>query len=55
MVKCCMTCKYFDYLNVKCEKREDNKLIPHDAPLPCKNWKDWEEKEEKNNGQPGRC
>ena len=46
MVKCCMTCKYFDYLRVKCEKREDHKLIPHDSPLPCKNWKDWEAKEE---------
>ena len=51
MVKCCMTCKYFDYIRVKCEKRKDNKLIPADAPLPCPKWRDWEEKEEKNNGQ----
>lgn len=50
MVKCCMTCIFFDYLHVKCKKRENNAIIPHDHPLPCPDWID-EEKEEKNNGQ----
>lgn len=48
MVKCCMTCKYFDYIRVKCEKRKDSKIIPHDSPLPCKSWKDWKDWEAKD-------
>lgn len=48
MVKCCMTCIFFDYLRVKCKKHKNNAIIAHDSPLPCPEWKD--EEKEKSDG-----